>query len=53
MTLDELVAALLETGMDFDSEVRASMDDGASDTCGIAEVVAGCDGVLLVLASMK
>lgn len=49
MTLGELMEALKETGMSPDSDVVVSMDDGAQDTCGVKEVAAGCDGVLLVL----
>jgi hypothetical protein len=49
LTLGQLMKALEETGMSPDSDVKVSMDDGAEDTCGIGEVAAGCDGVLLIL----
>jgi hypothetical protein len=49
MTLGQLLDAIRDTGAGMDDEVRASMDEGAEDTAGIKEVVAGCDGVLLVL----
>jgi hypothetical protein len=49
MTLGELFNALRETGAALDEDVRASIDPGVEDTAGINEVVAGCDGVLLVL----
>lgn len=49
MTLKELIHALRETGAADDEEVCVSIDPGAEDTAGISEVVAGCDGVLLVL----
>lgn len=49
MTIRELIKAIEDTGLHPDSEVRASMDAGASDTCGIKEVAAGVGVILLNL----
>jgi len=49
MTIRELITALEDTGLHPDSEVRASMDEGASDTCGIKDVGAGMGVIYLNL----
>lgn len=48
-TLKELLDALENTGAAPDEPLRVAIDDGAEDTTTIREVVAGCDGVLIVL----
>lgn len=48
MTIGQLIDALQNAGMDLDSEVRASMDDGAKDTCAIGEIAAGCVGMVFI-----
>lgn len=49
LTLGELINALQQSGMTLDSDVRCCLDPGAEDTCGVGEVSAGCDGILLTL----
>lgn len=48
-TLEELIAALKSTGAAPDEPLRVSIDDGALDAATVREVVAGCDGVLIIL----
>lgn len=49
LTLGELIHALQESGMSPESDVRCCLDTEADDTCGVGEVSAGCDGILLTL----
>lgn len=49
MNLGELVNALRDTGAAMTEEVRVCVDDNAGSNAEVKEVVAGCDGVLIVL----
>lgn len=50
MTIRELLNALQASGLDIDREVRAVIDEGAEDNCGIKDVIAAESGdVLLIL----
>lgn len=52
-TLKEFLAAVENTGASPDEPLRVAMDDDAEDTATIREIVAGCDGVLIILNTEK